>query len=1462
MSLLAGALVALPTGPAAADQPPDTDPLLTAQTRAVDTGQVVPVDSLTSEVSTTDANPDGTFTSATSLLPVRVYMKDSWVPVDATLTLGSDGLLSPTATPNGVKLSNGGSGPLVTLTHGSGVSMSLSMPFSLPTPTVSGDTALYPSVLPDVDLSVTVTDQGGFSDVLIVHTPQAAADPRLQTLTMAVATDGLSLQSSNGGMDAVTADGTLAFTAPRPLMWDSATTVSSTPAHAQLSAQPADSGSTGESPTPSSADGPGSAAHVAPVPMETAANALTLTPDASLLNGASTQYPVYIDPYTNPVTGTPGGKYDEVYSNAQCADEPQYQKPQPGGEGVGYQYSGGQCGSGIERSYYSIYTGNLHTGFHIYDSRISISTTFAASWDCNKNQPITLHTTNAIGPDTDWLTRPGQHDTAFPTVSTTVPSGQNGNSNCSNHTATFVVTQQAQTMANGDGDGYDAAGTFGGEANAWTIGLFGNESSPDGDQDYLRMSETLTLTTKFDVPPLAPTSLHTVPTPAGASGPCVEGGDGWIGATTYSSAGSNIMLHSTVTTQISGEKAAAHYSVWDRSVTDPSTGYPRAKSSPDSSYLASGTDAVEPIGFTLLDGHEYGWDVYSQDDSTLHLTSPTSAHCWFKTDFTPPATPMVQNNSSFPPVGSGAANPVVYAGPGKTASFTVTGKDNPSSDQSCDSACLSSGIDHFIWKLDTPPTPIDGKAAQVSSTSADGTATATLPVPVTHWGVHTLFVAGVDAAGNPSTASASYTFTVPWDPDTVISPGDISGDGVPDLLATTKTGDLDMVPGDQDPAQKPAPAQAGPVTTAPQVTGPVTVSTAADSPDGTGWNNYLVTHRGNLHGADVDDLFAYNKTTHQLYVIKNDLDPIDDSATPLVPYSAFGGFVGKRFDVVVKDGCAEADVVADPSRCRNAGYPGTQWNISQVMVLGNVYGNEQGYPAVATVENNRLWLYQSDGGQHLEDPILLGDGDWSGQTLIAPGTVQGTPVLWTRDDKSGTVYSYPLTIDPSTKLPPLLHAPTRTTLVSNVTSTSGGPLCLASPAARTADGTVVIVWGCLAGHAEQEFTFRSDGTVRVLGKCLSTDGGGTANSTLVVIETCDGSAPQKWAPAAGGALMNVSSGRCLADPAADQTPNTQQILWTCGAGGQNWTGGSSTSLPTGTAQSDIGPLLPVSGYPSVASPGDINSDAGPKDGNPDLYAIDANGQLTEYPGSAPTGTTATFSTSPTRLGAITDTANHWWKLNEGAGSTAVDCDGGSAPDCSDGSPITLSGAYAWATDSVRGSVLNLTATTGHGTSAPAVDTSAGFTVSAWARLSSTGANSTFVSQSGTSGYASGFELYYSSGAQAWAFGRHTEDSSSTSYQAVYGPPGTIGQWTHLVGVFDPVAGKLSLYVNGRLAGQQDYTGTDWNAGGAFQIGRRLAPDGWGEYANGEVSDVRTYPTALSPAEAASGNDIQKAVQLD
>lgn len=144
------------------------------------------------------------------------------------------------------------------------------------------------------------------------------------------------------------------------------------------------------------------------------------------------------------------------------------------------------------------------------------------------------------------------------------------------------------------------------------------------------------------------------------------------------------------------------------------------------------------------------------------------------------------------------------------------------------------------------------------------------------------------------------------------------------------------------------------------------------------------------------------------------------------------------------------------------------------------------------------------------------------------------------------------------------------------------------------------------------------------------------------------------------------------------------------------------------------------------------------------------------------------------------------------------------------------------------------------------------------RLNSLSVNSMFLSQNGTT-TNNGFQLYYSSGAQVWAFGRHSTDASGAVWRAAYGSKATTGQWTHLVGVYDATAKELRLYVNGKLTGTRDWTDTPWNATGPVQIGRKLSSGTYGEYANASAccspcSGTAPSTNPASPRTSSSPHD--------
>ncbi|MFJ9598317.1 LamG domain-containing protein, partial [Streptomyces virginiae] len=182
---------------------------------AVRSGVRTEVEASRTETSQLFANPDGTFTLESSAAPVRARQDDgSWAPIDTTLVAGTDGSVKARSTATRVQFSGGGAGDdTVTLTKGAR-KVSLSWPDALPKPTLSGSTATYVNVLPDVDLKLTAA-ASGFTQVLVVKTATAAKNPKLDKLTMAVRTANLkTLPGRDGGLRFVDTNGATVFDSP------------------------------------------------------------------------------------------------------------------------------------------------------------------------------------------------------------------------------------------------------------------------------------------------------------------------------------------------------------------------------------------------------------------------------------------------------------------------------------------------------------------------------------------------------------------------------------------------------------------------------------------------------------------------------------------------------------------------------------------------------------------------------------------------------------------------------------------------------------------------------------------------------------------------------------------------------------------------------------------------------------------------------------------------------------------------------------------------------------------------------------------------------------------------------------------------------------------------------------------------------------------------------------------------
>jgi RHS repeat-associated protein len=242
-----------------------------ALTQAANTGQPVLVGTLTSETSQTWANPDGTFSTDIASGPVRVpdgTDPSGWTPIDTTLEATADGF-QPAATAAEVTFSDGGDTTAASLDVGTR-SFDLGWPDPLPQPTIDGDTATYPDVLPGVDLTLRATPTG-YEHSFVLNAPPT------QPLTI---NEPLAL----AGLKAtVNADGNLALT-------DKSGKVVAQADPAQMF-------------DATIGDHSGMPDHVAEVPTKIvntkSGPALQLSPDQAFLTDPANVYPITIDPTLN-----------------------------------------------------------------------------------------------------------------------------------------------------------------------------------------------------------------------------------------------------------------------------------------------------------------------------------------------------------------------------------------------------------------------------------------------------------------------------------------------------------------------------------------------------------------------------------------------------------------------------------------------------------------------------------------------------------------------------------------------------------------------------------------------------------------------------------------------------------------------------------------------------------------------------------------------------------------------------------------------------------------------------------------------------------------------------------------------------------------------------------------------------------------------------------------------------------
>ncbi|MFJ3216605.1 ricin-type beta-trefoil lectin domain protein [Kitasatospora sp. NPDC086801] len=1157
------------SGPITA-QEPDAAAHRSAESEALKearrTGKPVEVPALTTETDTVVANPNGTLGLRRSVAPVRAKRDGVWMELDPALTKAADGTLRPKVTSSELALSGGGSGPLATLRQDD-KKLALSWPGTLPTPTIEGSSATYPEVAPGVDLKVTADLAGGFTQVLVVKTPAAAKDPKVAALSLGMKADGVSVTAdAAGNLSATDAGGRVVFRAPAPQMWDSSASPAPAPAaentgtrSARLLAaapaagrtdsadalRPADSpGLKGRS----DASGPGARAKVAGLAATPSGSSLTITPDSSFLESPTTTYPVFIDPAWQP---TNRGTQHWAWVQEAYADKVHYDDYSDTYDpGVGYQQW--QVKTGLERYYFQIDTGDLRDK-SIKKASVVATQSYAADNNCSATHDVVLHPTHPIDGSTSWSKQPWDWG---PLSTSSLNSA--GGDGCRGATTTGEWdVRQHLTDNNWRG--------------SLTFALFAaDESKRSGNNGFKRFTRTPSklpyIYIEYNRAPYNPWDLAMSPNPQNPNG----NGCGWIGAT---NAATGIRLSAWIGDP-DGNQIDARFLVRDVGTADE----PVAWDSGWGNLGNSNHQAVATPG-NLTDGHTYYWQVQTGDGD---IPSGWTNGCMFSLDLTPPSVPTVVSDD-YPPSGT---LPGSTKHTGETGDFTVRATDN------------ASGVLYYEYAVNSL-IPVGG----ANRVDAGGDGSAVIRLTPTMWGTNILRVQAVDRAGNRSQEN-TYTFYAPSDPNAKTVLGDITGDARVDLVLPDNNGNLMLYPAAVDPGI------GGPVASdkANSPDGIGWDKTIVSHRGGNGIriddlivyaNSALYAYRNSLWNGGLE-------ANGNLYFNRTKAISVERPTTCLVTPGVAGGSCDTygpdwtRVKGILAVGDVDTIGIPDPKAdkrrydlltqeddgtgkielwlYRGAGPTGTYLSATRLSPAGADWSNRTLIaPGDATGDGIvDLWVRENGTGKIYQYPsrkLANGKPDVSAfaddSTRVEIGQVSaanfprlnssgdfsgdGIPDLWAKDTSGVLSVWNGITATGDDKsavtgflTPAALGYPGGTI---SLHSGANNNKCLDANGA--ADGQQIQLYNCWNGD-NQHFTFRTDGTLRTLDKCVTADG--DQNGSPVVLRTCVPDAPgQRWTLRQDDTLYNPASERCLDDPAAAGKDGVQLWLWSCHAyANQKW----------------------------------------------------------------------------------------------------------------------------------------------------------------------------------------------------------------------------------------------------------------------------------------------------------------------
>ncbi|MEU7976111.1 LamG domain-containing protein [Micromonospora sp. NPDC049089] len=170
------------------------------------------------------------------------------------------------------------------------------------------------------------------------------------------------------------------------------------------------------------------------------------------------------------------------------------------------------------------------------------------------------------------------------------------------------------------------------------------------------------------------------------------------------------------------------------------------------------------------------------------------------------------------------------------------------------------------------------------------------------------------------------------------------------------------------------------------------------------------------------------------------------------------------------------------------------------------------------------------------------------------------------------------------------------------------------------------------------------------------------------------------------------------------------------------------------------------------------------------------------------------------------------------------------------------------------------------TSGPTVRTDESFTIATWVKVDDKGlGNQTVIGQDGErqSGWYLGTRVL--DGTHYWGFlmmDVDADDSSAPWARSPAGMAADVGRWTHLTGVYDATAQRITLYVNGVLASSAPRLATPWQANGPVTIGCARYTGIPVDHVVGSVSGVQAWQGALTAAQVAAAHGGNPGVKLE